>query len=197
VPYGYRNTVTHPLWVCGCNCTKVSFLGETLNVTEFYDQILLCKILCVVRGTGLLAEQRRWGRTIDQKKKQKESRMFYKMRAKAEPKATDISSSPGFTEWLGTSLVCVLVRTCCILFGRFRISEFAFRWRAKRGMSSSLQKYVWAKFRNANFRKARTDCIHKLISAVIKVATYVQYFLVSDLTHLWYSSSVYFLSLFH
>jgi hypothetical protein len=32
-----------------------------------YDEILLCKILYFVRGTGLLVELNRWGRTIGQK----------------------------------------------------------------------------------------------------------------------------------
>jgi hypothetical protein len=44
------------------------------------------------------------------------------------------------------------------LFGSFRVTEFAFGWRAKRWACAVLWKFVWAKLRGANLLRAKTEC---------------------------------------
>lgn len=39
----------------------------------------------------------------------------------------------------------------------FRMSQFAFEWRAMQKVCTSLQKFIWAKLRNANHYNAKTD----------------------------------------
>jgi hypothetical protein len=61
-------TASHILCECAALTElKFRFLGRKLTEQSNDDEIHLCKILLFVRGTGLLAECRRWGRKIYQK----------------------------------------------------------------------------------------------------------------------------------
>jgi hypothetical protein len=69
-------------------------------------------------------------------------------------------SQSSWCHWL-TGRRCVLhvfVSNSSILLRKFLISDFAFGWDAKWTACTSLWKFVWVKLRNANCRKARTDC---------------------------------------
>jgi hypothetical protein len=48
-----RNSLTHPLWVCGFSWKKIS--THFMELRNYYE-ILSRKILHFVRGTGILAE---------------------------------------------------------------------------------------------------------------------------------------------
>jgi hypothetical protein len=59
-----RNSLTHPLWVCGFSWNKIS--THFMELRNYYE-ILLRKILHFVRGTGILAEWSTWEHKVDDK----------------------------------------------------------------------------------------------------------------------------------
>jgi hypothetical protein len=75
---------------------------------------------------------------------------LYKLHNRAERKVNWLSKI-----WF----VCFCFRSHVFVFVRkqYRIIYFAFGWHAR--VRASLQKFVWAKFVNANLQKARTGCI--------------------------------------
>jgi hypothetical protein len=87
-------------------------------------------------------------------------KIFQKVQTKAERTPNWLMYFPWFHWLTGWRCVpCFRFRQHVLdFFGWFRMSDFALgRW-ARRVVCASLCKFVWAKFRNANLLKARTDC---------------------------------------